>query len=160
MLAILKGDFPSLHGLIIGDGPLRQALESHAAQLGLRSSVTFTGHLEDVAPAMSCMDLFALLSYAEGLSVANIEAIATGLPCIVTDVGGARELVIDSENGYVVDVRDVDAAVDRARRLLSDEGLRRRMGNRSRGHAIANFDVRNMVRAYQDVYERVTGSTR
>lgn len=158
-IARLRERNPAIHGVVIGDGPLRQELVAEALRLGVSEAVTFTGHLPDVSQALGCLDLFMLLSDVEGLSVANIEALATGLPCVVTDVGGARELVRDGWNGYVVPRASPEHSMAAALRIIGDTGLREQMGRNSRQLAEEQFDIRRMVQQYQDLYLHVYGAS-
>jgi glycosyltransferase involved in cell wall biosynthesis len=77
-----------VHGLIVGDGPLRGHLEARCRDNGLQDSVSFAGFQHDVRVGFGCMDIYLSMSRAEGLSVGLIEAMASALPAVVTDVGG------------------------------------------------------------------------
>jgi len=148
---------PSLRALVIGDGPLRGALESEVSRMGLAGRVRFTGHLFNVERALACLDVYISMSRREGLSVAVIEALGSGLPCVITEIGGARDLVIDDRNGFVVPVGDVEAATARVRCLLGQRGARMEMGKASRRLCAERFDARKMVKSYQEIYLKAGG---
>lgn len=95
---------------IYGEGPLEAELKALCASLGIDNSVDFMGYRDDVACRISQSGIFALASDYEGISNAMLEALSLGLTCVCTDcpVGGAREFVHDSENGYLVPVGDED----------------------------------------------------
>jgi sugar transferase (PEP-CTERM/EpsH1 system associated) len=141
--------------LVVGDGPLREALEQQARALGIAHLTCFAGDRPDVAQLLQCMDVFVLPSLAEGISNTVLEAMATGLPVVATRVGGNVELVRDGESGALFDVGD--AAV--LRRVLAghlaDPLLRRRQGERSRRLAVENFSLEAMVEGYRGAYERL-----
>ena len=92
----------------------------------------FTGWRDDVAELMSVMDVFALPSWREGMPRSAIEAAASGLPLVLTDIRGCREVVRDGVEGLLVPVRDPEALADAITRLLEDSGLRSRMGAAAR----------------------------
>jgi glycosyltransferase involved in cell wall biosynthesis len=97
--------------VLVGDGPLRGALESRVGELGIGGSVTFTGRLSqgDVALAMAAADVFVLPSLNEGLSVALLEAMACGTPCVASAVGGVPEVLDDPACGRLVAPGDAEA---------------------------------------------------
>jgi glycosyltransferase involved in cell wall biosynthesis len=102
------------------------------------------------------MDLFVLTSNTEGLPNAVMEAMAAGLPCVVTDAGGSREVVHNGETGFVVPIGDLDRLSKRIGTLLGDDGLRRRMGLKGRESMMA-FDCHRMAEQYQRLYAGVLG---
>jgi glycosyltransferase involved in cell wall biosynthesis len=156
VLRRVRERFAQVHGLVVGDGPLRAQLEAQCRDCGLEGSMTFAGYLGDVSVGLRCMDLYLSMSRAEGLSVGLIEAMASALPAVVTDVGGTREQVLDGVNGYVVPAGDVDGALAAVGALAADVARRRRMGEAGRQRALSMFDVSGMVAQYLDVYRSVT----
>lgn len=108
------------------DGILRY-LESR----GLRDRVRFTGHLQDLSDVLSASDFFVLPSRSEGCSLALLEALSAGLPCVATRVGAAAELIREGENGLLVDREDVTALAGAMRRLASDHRLRDAMSSQA-----------------------------
>ena len=98
--------------VIVGDGPLRQTLLDQAQKLGLQGSVFFTGFREDIRPYLHAGSAFILTSHKEGLPLAILEAMACGMPCIATDVGGTSEAVTDRLNGLLIPAGSVDRTVE------------------------------------------------
>jgi glycosyltransferase involved in cell wall biosynthesis len=143
--------------LLVGSGPEEGGIRDKAKGLGLFPHVRLAGSVADVERYYSAMDVFALTSLAEGFSNAVLEAMAAGLPCIVTDVGGNAEAVEDGVNGYVVPPGDVTAISDKLSVLSENEGLRADMGATGRRIAIDKFGVDRMVDETVGMYAEVLG---
>lgn len=137
--------------LIAGAGPLEEKLCALAGELGVR--VHFLGLREDIVDLMNASDGLVLSSVVEGLPMVLIEAAATGLPCVATDVGGVREAVLDGQTGFVVRIQDPIALAAAMRRLaeLAPEA-RVRMAESARAHALAQFDMRTVVAQWEQLY--------
>jgi sugar transferase (PEP-CTERM/EpsH1 system associated) len=138
-------------GVIAGKGALKDELEALAASLGL-DNVAFLGNRPDVERVMAALDVFILSSVSEGLSNTIQEAMASGLPVVATDVGGADELVVPEETGLLVPASNPSAMADALERLIRDEPSRLRMGAASRARTEATFALDGMVRAYTQMY--------
>ncbi len=141
--------------LVVGNGPLRDALEKQAQALGIAHLTWFAGDRTDVARLLQCMDVFVLPSLAEGISNTVLEAMATGLPVLATRVGGNVELVQDGESGALFDPADGAALKRLIAGYLADPALRRRHGERARRLAVENFSLEAMVEGYRGVYDRL-----
>jgi colanic acid/amylovoran biosynthesis glycosyltransferase len=128
---------------LIGDGPERYALEALSARLGISGQVHFLGAqahsatLAEVAKA----DVFVLASFAEGLPVALMEAMALGVPCVSTTIAAIPELIEDGENGLLVSASNVLALSGALRRLAEDMDLRRKLGQRARVTVEAHYNL-------------------
>lgn len=133
---------PGLHLTLVGDGDDRAHLERLAAPLG--EAVQFAGYLsqEAVAEALSQADAMVLPSFAEGLPVVLMEALAGARPVIATQVAGVSELVEDGINGFLVSPGDEEALADRIGRLADDPELCTRMGLAGRKKVRVEFDAR------------------
>ncbi|MEW6213669.1 MAG: glycosyltransferase [Nitrospirota bacterium] len=152
-LGIIRSKHPNSCLLIVGDGPERENLESAALELGLSSHVLFTGFREDAHRFMKIMDIFLLTSFSEGTAMTLLEAMACGLPCIVTDVGGNPEIVKDQDTGFVVSSNDEKALSKVIDMLIENGDLRKKIGMAGRKRFEANFTVDKMVGAYQGMYD-------
>jgi glycosyltransferase involved in cell wall biosynthesis len=128
---------------MVGDGPERAALEADARARGLAELITFTGYLSQdaVAGVLDEADLLVLPSFAEGVPVTLMEAMAARLPVVTTLVGGIPELVEDGVSGYLVPPGNPDILADRLETLLADPDLRARMGEAGREKVTADFEV-------------------
>ncbi len=126
---------------VVGDGPARSSFERHANKVGVGGSVTFAGYCsqDEVAEILGQSDVFVLPSFAEGVPVSLMEACASGLPVIATQVGGVSELVIDGETGFIVPPGDAAALRDRIDALVNDPALRSRMGAAGRRRVQSEF---------------------
>lgn len=93
---------PDVSAVVLGDGPLRASLEAQARQLGVDSHIRFVGHQSDVTQWLRRARVFVLTSDSEGLALSLIEAMACGLPAVVSNVGDLADLVQDGSNGYLI----------------------------------------------------------
>lgn len=128
--AALKDKYPEYTLTIYGEGELRPFLEDLAKRLGAADRVCLAGVVPDVAARIEKAALFLMTSYSEGVSNALIEALASGLPVISTDVpsGGTAELMTDGENGLIIPTGDLSALVEAMDRLLGDPAYAGRLG--------------------------------
>jgi glycosyltransferase involved in cell wall biosynthesis len=151
-MALLPPEAVGVRLLIVGAGPLRDELAAQAATAGLADRVTFAGERGDVPDILAAADVFVLSSVSEGMPISILEAMASGLPTVATDVGGVRELVADGETGFVVPARDARAFAQPLARLCGDEGLRRRLGEAAQSRATAQFGGAAMAERTEAVY--------
>lgn len=135
-------DIPGLRLTLVGDGPDRAALEARTRALGLSGRVTFAGYQtsSQVAATLRDADALVLPSFAEGLPVVLMEAMATGLPVIATQIAGIPELVRDGENGRLVPPGNAEALAAAIRDLLSDPARARAMGAAGQARVRADHD--------------------
>jgi glycosyltransferase involved in cell wall biosynthesis len=159
LIEALKG-LPDVSLVIVGDGPLRAALESMTREWGVADRVVFLGEVSDVPAVLAKAELFVLTSFNEGLPLAVLEAMAAGLPVVATRVGGTPELVIPGENGVLVDPGDPIGTRAAIRMLLDDPHLAGRFGRRGHEIALEGFTHERMVHAVVGVYEELLGLTR
>ena len=140
-VAQVRLDYPGVHLEIAGDGPQRAAFEARAHELGLTDNVTFLGYVSQsaVAELLGRTDVYVLPSFAEGVPVGLMEAQASGLPVVATQVGGVSELVVNGETGFLCAPGDVSGLVERISTLAGDSSLRRRMGAAGRNRVAAEF---------------------
>lgn len=144
---------PRLRLMIVGDGPLREALEAEVAALGLRDTTWFAGERGDVPEAMRALDVFVLPSRAEGISNTILEAMASGRPVVATDVGGNGELVVPGETGALVRAADPAALADALVPYVSEPARADAHGRAGRRRAEARFSIDAMVAQYANLYE-------
>ena len=135
-------------GWLIGDGPLRAALERDIDALGLRERVRISGFVQDVRPLVAACDAMAITSTTETFSLAALEAMALGKPLLMTDVGGAREQVRHGHSGWLVPVGDVNAMAGALARW-QDPAAREAMGRRAAAEVRERFELAGMVHGFE-----------
>jgi phosphatidyl-myo-inositol dimannoside synthase len=142
---------------LVGTGDAQAANQSQVARLGLSDRVRFLGYIprEHIASHYAAADVFVLPSYNEGMSVALLEAMASGLAVVVTPTGGTPELVEPEITGLIFDWGDVDSLTTHLRRLAQDRSLVRRMGEASCKRA-GNFSWDQAALRYIDLLKRLT----
>lgn len=141
------------HLVLAGGGPLRQQLMRRAVALEVADRVHFIGEIEDVRPTLAALDVFVLPSVAvESFSNAALEAMAMGRPVILSNIGGAREMINDGIEGYVVSPTELAARLPALiAALYSDKRKRMQMGAAARSRAVNCFSVPAMVAGYRGV---------
>lgn len=144
---------PPCRLVIVGDGPSRGDLESLRDRLELSSWVVFIGTRRDVPQILRSIDIFVLPSLYEGFGIAILEAMAVGKPVIATRVGGVPEFVIPGETGLLIEPGNVHALADALESLLHDSNLAMSMGAKGRVRAQERYDISDIVRRHEQVYE-------
>jgi glycosyltransferase involved in cell wall biosynthesis len=141
---------------VVGDGPKREALEAHAERLGVSDAVRFTGAVgqDEIAQHYLAADVYVHASFAEGVPIVVMEAMAHRLPVVATGVMGVRELVRDGENGLVVRPARVDELVAAVARLANDPAERKRMGDAGRRTVEDEYDVAKSAALLRDLFSR------
>jgi glycosyltransferase involved in cell wall biosynthesis len=127
----------------------------------LGDRITFTGHLSNIACVLKAADLFVMPSRSEGFSLALVEALQAGLPCIATRVGIAEDVIKDGVNGFLVNRGDENGLVQRLLRVLQDETLRKRLAQTAVVPAcIPTLEeyAENIACDYESLLSRSTGS--
>jgi glycosyltransferase involved in cell wall biosynthesis len=151
--ARVASEFASARFLVVGDGPDRSALESQVDLLGLRERVMLAGRRDDMAAAYASFDVMVSSSRQEGLPMAILEGMASGLPLVATAVGDVPTVVRDGVTGLLVPPDDVGRLATAMLELLRDAALRARLGAAGR-HLIADeYSAERMAADYLCVYE-------
>jgi len=157
--ARVRAKIPDTGFIIAGEGKLRPSLRDVAARIGLADDVFFIGRCERVAELLFASDVCALSSTAEGFSNAILEYMAAARPVVVTDVGGAREAVVDGETGYIVAAGDDEKMAGRIIRLLGDPDRAYAMGERGRQRVLEHFSCQRSLDNTLRLYEKSLGNT-
>jgi colanic acid/amylovoran biosynthesis glycosyltransferase len=139
--------------VIAGDGPERERLERHAAELS-NGRVTFSGAVQQdrLVGLYADADIFCLPSLAEGLPVVLMEAMAMGLPVVATRIMGIPELVTDRVCGLIVAPGRADMLASALGELLEDGELRRSLGSAGRERVMTDYDIRRSVSQLLELY--------
>jgi glycosyltransferase involved in cell wall biosynthesis len=148
--------FPEAELVIAGEGPERKRLVKLAHDLGVSNRVRFIGQVphEKVPNLVRNSDVFVIPSIIEGHSTSMLEAMAAGKPVVATRVGGLTEVIVDGENGVLVDPANPEQIAKAVIKLLGDRSLAARLG-RSGAEKAQQFDVKQLARQEFDVYKTV-----
>ena len=156
--ALAPSDRQDARLLVVGDGPERSNLEALAGALETGDSVHFAGEQPAVLPYYHAANLFALPSRTEGLSNALLEAMACALPVVVSNIGGAKDLVQDGHNGLVFESEDAAGLTARLEALLSNPAVWARYGQAARASVMANASLTATIERTAERYRQLTGT--
>lgn len=143
---------PQAQLALIGDGPLRAAIEQQVDTLGLRSRVAFLGLLSDLPAVYRDLDILVLPSLSEATSMSILEGMASGLPIVATAVGGTPALLDEGRAGVLVPNNSPQALADALSRLISSSEERAHFGTAARRRAEALYSDQAMLDAYEALY--------
>lgn len=141
--------------VLIGDGPERDALAGFSESSRSREKVFFCGHRPDAASVISQLDLFCLTSGFEGMSNSLMEAMAVGVPCLVSDISSNRELIKHEQTGWLFPVGDSVALCRQATKILQDPESARAPAEAARKRMTQKHSVESMVQRHIDVYREL-----
>jgi L-malate glycosyltransferase len=150
--ALLKEQFDDLFFLAAGEGGLMDQMKEQAVRLGLKDRVLFLGRCSQVPELLSASDICVLTSQSEGFSNAILEYMASSRPSVVTDVGGAREAIIDGESGFIVPPGNADELAQRLAYLLNNADQARSIGRAARKRAEEHFSLAAQLQKTLDLY--------
>lgn len=152
--AIVQARYRNVRLAIWGEGHSRDELEQLIDERGLRGIVELRGFTSDVGAALRGLHAFVLPSLSEGCSNALLEAMASGLPVIASDVGGNPEIVEDGVSGLLVPARDAEALARAMTRLIEDPALANRLAVRGAERVRSDFSIERMLERTQIMYRR------
>jgi glycosyltransferase involved in cell wall biosynthesis len=154
---MLRQRVPQVHLLLLGDGPLFNAISAQIQALDLAGSVTRLGDRPDVERLLSAIDVSVLASSTEGMSNAILESMACGLPMVATAVGGNLQMVRDQVSGLLVPPYDPPSLANAMQVLAKSPATRAQMGANARKRIEREFSLDAMVRSYDRLYANLTG---
>ena len=140
---------------IIGEGSRRAELERLAKNLDLRERVMFLGVRDNIPEILDKMDIFVLPSLWEGLSLALVEAAASAKPIVASKIGGIEEIVENEKTGLLIEPKNVKSLTDGLERILLGEEDALKMGCSARAYVKDNFDIKKMVKKYEEAYNKL-----
>lgn len=146
---------PEIHLVLAGHSPdaaYSARLASLAGQAGVSGRVHITGSLGNIPALHAELDAFALTAYHEGCPVALLEAMSSGLPCLVTDVPGSQDVIEHGRSGLVVPVDDAPALAEAIRRLIDAPELRRQLGTNARQRILEHYTIEHETAQYEALY--------
>lgn len=150
---------PDTKLVIVGDGTEREQLEMLVRSLKLGRYIKFVGMVpnENVPEYMISSDIFVLPSLSEGFPNVILEAMASGLPIICTEVGGMREIIKEGENGFMVSTKNIEELSEKVLMLLQDDELRKNISKNNK-IAVKKYDLENVVERIEKIYEATAKS--
>ncbi len=147
--SLVSIDHPSCTCVLLGSGLLEPALRARSVELGLSATVRFVGFVEDVRPYLESADIYVSPSEKEGLPLALTEAMAYGLPPIVTDISGHNEVVLHGQNGLLIAPGSAEELAKAIKYLLQHKEERIRMGMNARRRVEVNYNTDNTMTEIQ-----------
>jgi glycosyltransferase involved in cell wall biosynthesis len=148
---------PPFRIALAGEGSLRPELEQRARLLGVSDRVHFLGFRNDVRALLPQADAFVLPSHYEGLPLSVLEAMAGGVPVVVTRVGGNPGIVEDGRNGLMIEAGDATALAGAMERLLRDRALSRALGEEGRRRVAERHDIERVAARTYALFEQLLG---
>lgn len=146
--------------LLIGDGPEMPVVAKLVEELGLKEYVLFLGKQDNLEELYSISDLMLLLSEKESFGLVALEAMACGVPCIGTNIGGLPEVIADNETGFICELGNIDEIAEKALKLLTNQKLHSRFSLKSKEIVQEKFQAEMIVEQYESIYENlVEGET-
>ena len=146
---------PHVHFLIVGEGELKETLQSQVKSLGIAQQVMFLGHSNEVLNIISICNILVCASHCEGLSLAIEEAMAQGKPVVATAVGGVPELITNRETGMLVPAKNPGKLAEVIVQLLENKKLQKELGQNALQRIKENFLVQHSIDELSRIYQEV-----
>ncbi|AGF27320.1 N-acetyl-alpha-D-glucosaminyl L-malate synthase BshA [Bacillus amyloliquefaciens] len=143
--------------LLVGDGPEKCVAWQLVEKYGLQDQVLLLGNQDRVEELYSISDLKLLLSEKESFGLVLLEAMACGVPCIGTNIGGIPEVIKDQVSGFLVEVGDIQAASEKALAVLEDKQLSKRLTDHALKMVETSFSSQRIVSQYERIYDELAG---
>ncbi len=143
--------------VIAGDGPKRALVENFVRHGEGGKHCRYLGSVDDVQAVYSAMDVMAMPSRWEGLSLVATEAMAASLPIVATRAPGLEDIIVDGETGIIVEPNDVFQMAERILELAADADLRRRLGASGRKRVIEEYSIAAMIAMHEQLYAETSG---
>ncbi|GKU80987.1 N-acetyl-alpha-D-glucosaminyl L-malate synthase BshA [Niallia sp. NCCP-28] len=141
--------------LLVGDGPEMRNVTKLVDELQMKNKVLFLGKQENLEELYSISDLMLLLSEKESFGLVALEAMACGVPCIGTNIGGIPEVIVDGKTGFICELGNIQEVGEKGALLLSDPKLQAEFALRSMRRVTENFRAELIVNQYEQIYERL-----
>jgi glycosyltransferase involved in cell wall biosynthesis len=154
--ARISAEIPTAHLMMVGDGPLLDAINREAREHGIEQRLTLCGRVSNPSQLYAAMDVFALSSDSEQMPLVVLEAMSAGMPIVSTDVGDVRLMLTPQNRRWVMSVNDEAEFSNALRRLLLDQGLRSQLGADNRRHCVGTYSLERMLSDYVELYQDLT----
>lgn len=148
---ILPSD-PDAYFIFLGDGPLRKQVNKRVRELGMEKRCLFPGWRNDIADFMATSSVYMMTSLWEGLPRSVVEALLSGLPCVVYNTDGVSDIIIDDYNGFLVEQKNVTRMTEAVEYLLSDTNRCKKFAINAFNTDLREFDINAMVRTQEELY--------
>jgi glycosyltransferase involved in cell wall biosynthesis len=152
-MKIVLEAFPHAQLLIVGEGKMKQELNDIVERLGIKKNVSFVASMSDTRKALAVMDVFVLPSLKEGLGLALMEAMASGVSVVGSDIGGIQSLIINNFNGLLVGPKDVQGLAAAILELLKEPEKRGAFAREARALILEKFSSEKMVLETERIYQ-------
>ncbi|MHA1664365.1 MAG: glycosyltransferase family 4 protein [Candidatus Njordarchaeales archaeon] len=156
--AQMRREFSGIKMIVVGDGPHLAFLKELARKLNIENDVIFCGAVsnEEMCFYYNAADLFLNPTIrGEGFGIVTAEAMASGLPSVVSCIGGTQSTIDDGISGFFVEPKDINSLVKKSTEILSNSTLSKKMGEKAREKAIRNFSKERMIVDYLNISERL-----
>jgi len=151
-IGLLKVQYKDIKLILVGDGPQRSFLNRLVKELSLVDQVVFVGKTFEVEKYLSIFDFFVLPSLQEGLSIAIIEAMASGVPVIASNVGGIPEVITHKQDGILIKAKNENDIFEAVIQLNNDKKLKSKLISNAYDKISAKFDIRKIVKEFESMY--------
>lgn len=151
-MKILVKKHPNIKVLLAGDGVNKDKIEKEIRENKLQSNVLLLGYRTDIPNLLAISDLYVATSKREGLPINIIEAMVSGLPVVATNSRGQRELVSDGENGYIVEIGDVNSLVEKIKNIYLDNRIRERITAGAKEN-VGPYLIENVMEEMKEIYK-------
>lgn len=151
-IQLLRNEIPDLKVLLIGTGPLESFYKNKVKELGIKKYVHFLGYRNDVPEILSMSDLAVSTAKQEGLPVNIMESMATGLPLIVTNCRGNRDLVKNNQNGYVIELDDSKKFAQTIIKLYESKEIREKF-KKENLNLVSKYSINNVLNEMKEIYD-------
>jgi glycosyltransferase involved in cell wall biosynthesis len=152
VFAEVRKKHPEIHGIIVGDGPLKDEILAERDRLGLSKVVHMAGLQTEVRPYLSAMDVYLMTSMFEGLPIALLEAMSMECAIVSTSAGGIGEVIHDGQEGLLTTVEEWDQLPQKIELLMTDSSKLTQLSNNGRNRVKEAFSMQRMVSQLEELY--------
>ena len=142
----------SIKFISCGTGVWEEKIHNYSKELGIESNVVFLGYRKDIGKIMQISDLFFHASYREGLTLSVMEAMSVGLPCVVSNVRGNRDLIVDGQGGYVVEPEDFNLFAEKIMNIITNSGKREEFSKFNMAES-KKYTIETVLNQLAEIYE-------
>lgn len=155
--AIARKKVPDAKLVVMGKGELMASLQKRTREYGIAQSILFAGLIKNPMPVIPKLKALVSTSLLEAASLSILEAMMCGIPVLATNVGGNPELIKSGETGYLIESGSLQNLAEAMVKVLSDEDLAQRLGDRAKADVMERFSFHSMVEKYKNIYRELLG---